>query len=172
MNLTLKSIQYHARLSEETNCYSAKLFMDGKHVADVSNRGQGGCDEQHWIDRDAEAKISAHFASLPEKEVTFGESSFMVKPDLESWCGEELDVWLILQQVSRIARKKVALAKGSEISTLDLDPKHLDTKSKSGQTWREVIAEKYPGQEILNGLQGIDLRGKLIGLGVVAAPVI
>lgn len=60
MKLELKSIQYNAALSEETYAYSAKLYADGKHVADVANRGHGGCDEQYWRDHSARQAIEAY----------------------------------------------------------------------------------------------------------------
>lgn len=45
MNIEFKSIKTLASLSEETACYTAKLYIDGKYVADVSNHGHGGCDD-------------------------------------------------------------------------------------------------------------------------------
>ena len=39
----LKSFKEMKSLSEETPCFSASLYYDGKKVCEVSNRGQGGC---------------------------------------------------------------------------------------------------------------------------------
>jgi len=35
--IELRAIEHIARASEETYCYAAKVYVDGKHVADVSN---------------------------------------------------------------------------------------------------------------------------------------
>jgi len=43
--ITLKNIKVHVTLSEETPCYTAIAYVDGKKLGTVSNRGHGGCDE-------------------------------------------------------------------------------------------------------------------------------
>ncbi len=87
MKLELKNIQHNAALSDETNAYSAKLYKDGKHVADVANRGQGGCDEQYWQDTTARREIEAYFAAFPGEETGYSIRGEAVtyQPDLESW---------------------------------------------------------------------------------------
>ena len=42
MNIEVKKIKHARSLSEETNAFSAELHVDGKHVADCKNSGQGG----------------------------------------------------------------------------------------------------------------------------------
>ena len=38
----LKKIKSHDDMSDETNCFSAEVWVDGKYLARVSNDGQGG----------------------------------------------------------------------------------------------------------------------------------
>ena len=45
MDITLKKVKLVESLSEETACFSADVYVDGKLVAPVSNRGQGGPNE-------------------------------------------------------------------------------------------------------------------------------
>lgn len=44
MKIELKKIQHSEFQSEETNCFKADLYVDGKPFAIVSNDGIGGCD--------------------------------------------------------------------------------------------------------------------------------
>ena len=44
-NMTLKKVKVMESLSEETICFSADLYENGKLMAHVSNRGQGGPNE-------------------------------------------------------------------------------------------------------------------------------
>ena len=44
MKITLKTIQHSEFQSQETNCFKADLYVDGKPFAIVSNDGIGGCD--------------------------------------------------------------------------------------------------------------------------------
>lgn len=45
MKITLKNVKVNEVMSEETLCFSADLFENGKLVAHVSNRGHGGCND-------------------------------------------------------------------------------------------------------------------------------
>jgi len=42
MHVELKKVKYHEDMSDETNCFSAEIWVDGAKLADVSNNGQGG----------------------------------------------------------------------------------------------------------------------------------
>lgn len=46
-NITLKNVKFHEDMSEETPCFSADLYENGKLIAYVSNRGNGGCNNVH-----------------------------------------------------------------------------------------------------------------------------
>ena len=46
MKLKLKNIKHSEFASQETNCYQAVVYLNGKPFADVSNDGHGGCDYQ------------------------------------------------------------------------------------------------------------------------------
>ena len=41
----LKNLKVNEAMSEETVCFSAKLYENGKFVAYISNRGQGGSND-------------------------------------------------------------------------------------------------------------------------------
>jgi len=45
--LEVKNITHYARGSEETPCYNATVYINGKKAIEVSNDGHGGCDRQH-----------------------------------------------------------------------------------------------------------------------------
>jgi hypothetical protein len=45
MKIELKGIKHFAELSQETHCYAASLYIDGKKVGRVSNAGHGGADD-------------------------------------------------------------------------------------------------------------------------------
>ncbi len=58
MNITLKNVKIHPDMSEETNCFSATICLDGKAVGEVKNDGRGGCNSYYWGDRDASKRIN------------------------------------------------------------------------------------------------------------------
>ena len=47
MKVEIRNVKHHPDLSEETECFSADLHIDGKRIGSVSNRGTGGGDDCH-----------------------------------------------------------------------------------------------------------------------------
>ena len=43
MRIELKNVKHVESMSEETECFTANLYVDGKKIGAVSNRGHGGC---------------------------------------------------------------------------------------------------------------------------------
>lgn len=50
MKLTLKNVKINSQLSEETTCFSATVYIDGKKTGLASNRGQGSMHDVDWTD--------------------------------------------------------------------------------------------------------------------------
>lgn len=170
MKLELKAISYNAGLSEETHAYSANLYLDGKKVAVVSNHGHGGCDNQQWLDKAAEAKITAHFAAMPKEAtgMTLHEEPFMFQPDLESWCANQVTDFLILRDTKRLcSRAVVGIDDGKEYN-FKMKPADLEKVFSDGKggtiTGRAHLLSKYPNMVILNEL---DDAGKLAAVKAV-----
>ena len=49
MNITLKNIKHNENLSEETHCFSATVYLDGKAAFGVKNAGHGGADDYYAV---------------------------------------------------------------------------------------------------------------------------
>ena len=45
MNLQLKNIKVHHGLSQETLCFEASVYLEGKRIGTIANRGCGGANE-------------------------------------------------------------------------------------------------------------------------------
>jgi hypothetical protein len=95
MKIELKKISFNERMSEETNCFVADLYINGKKVGYCKNSGHGGCTDYHGdspehnqIIREAEN----YFMGLPK--VKSEEYNFEYQPTLESAIDEELEKYL------------------------------------------------------------------------------
>lgn len=64
MNIELKNVKYAAFASEETSCFEAAVYVDGKRAGDVSNEGRGGC--HRWHPHTLQASVEAYAKTLPE----------------------------------------------------------------------------------------------------------
>lgn len=152
MALELKNISTNKALSEETICYSAKLYWKGQHIAHVGNRGCGGPDEQTPMPgkRALLDEAEAYAKSLPAIPSGF-EGLPELKMDLELWCSlrvsDEMDNKAVLSMLRRDMKKSVLVVKDGGISTFSwkgvkqVEQKHID-----------AIKAKHPTLQILNGM--------------------
>ena len=103
MKCELKKVKINQRLSEETTCYSADLYIDGKKAADCSNRGCGGPDEIRWLSSELEEKFKAMLATMPPFEA-YGVT---ITPSTDTYIGELLDAHETKVQLRRWCAKAV-----------------------------------------------------------------
>lgn len=64
--IQLKNVKYAAFASEETHCYDASVYFDGKKVGTVKNDGHGGCDYQYPSDQEGWDAMIDYIDSLNE----------------------------------------------------------------------------------------------------------
>lgn len=150
MSLELKSISTNARLSEETICYSAKLYWKGAYIADVGNRGCGGPDEVHVRPGMADAFVEANefVATLPDVPSGFKDLPSL-KMDLELWCGITVGDYMQKKEIASMFRRDlkkavVYLINGACFTVTFKNAKTLDARHF------EHVRNKHPGAVILN----------------------
>lgn len=96
--LTLKNLKVQEILSEETLCFSADLYEDGKLIAHVSNRGHGGSNE-----------------ILPAKGLTYKDVAHLDNLDTEC---EILTIAEEMNMVKKYQSNNFILKKGNDTYTL------------------------------------------------------
>jgi len=104
MKIELKSIKFSEAMSEETNAFTANLYINGKNVGYCKNQGHGGCTDYNSnspelrpIIKEAEEYCKA----LPKtkwKGMEFDQS-------LESVIDQLLEDWLKAKEVKKMERK-------------------------------------------------------------------
>ena len=111
MKIELKNININQSMSEETYCYSAKLIADGKHIADVMNRGHGGPDEVRAKAgcEEALAAAEAHCKTLPP----IHSHGVTLPMDLELVCGELVSEHLVKRDMQRALKTKILVKEPS-----------------------------------------------------------
>src|SRR6476659_1764412 len=82
--LELKNVKFYESMSEETNCFQADLFVNGKKVSYVRNEGQGGCTDYNAYPNMREQLKEAEAYALAQPEIKDEYSDFSVKSDLEA----------------------------------------------------------------------------------------
>jgi len=138
MKIEVKGIKYFSSMSDETNCFQATLYVDGKKVATCENQGCGGntniCSLPGQEDKLKEAEKYAK--SLPAHKTQYGD----ISSDLELIVDCAVDDY-----VNDLEEKKYQ--KYIEKTCLN----HLVTSE--GRTWSilnkmsfEDVLKKYPAQ--------------------------
>jgi hypothetical protein len=99
MQATLKNLKVNTRLSEETYCFSASLYIDGKRRGDVTNRGHGGPHE--FSDLSAQRELDEWGKKQPPIE-SFG---MQLPLDADLSVGDLIDKEMLARDRKTMTRK-------------------------------------------------------------------
>ena len=99
--LELKNIKYFASMSEETPCYKADIFINGKKAINVSNHGHGACDEIYaytsfGLTQNGLKEFEQYLAKLQEDDFE----------PIDSWCHDRLYEYLDQKKIKRDMKTK------------------------------------------------------------------
>jgi hypothetical protein len=87
MKIEIKNIKINKSFSEETICFNADVFVDGKKTAYASNDGHGGCtfyNSYHKPNDDENLRQAEAYArTLPSHFYEYGDTKMEIKSDLE-----------------------------------------------------------------------------------------
>lgn len=95
MKLQLKKVKIYDELSEETICFTAELYADGKKVATVKNDGRGGSTDVYFTEgwRSESAQQVIQFAKENPIVHKFPWGDY-VGDQVEDQVDRLLDLWL------------------------------------------------------------------------------
>ena len=104
MKIELKKIEFSERMSQETNCFVANLYINGKHVGEARNEGFGGPTD-YTPTYSEDKKIFArnmmiigdaerYCASLPRKQYEFNGHVSEFAQSLETVIDDLFTDWL------------------------------------------------------------------------------
>ena len=92
MKIELKKIKFSEHLSEETNAFTADLYINGKNAGYVKNDGQGGCTDYYPNEgmRELVNEAEQHCLTLPP--INYG--TFQIDMNLENKIDQLFEEWL------------------------------------------------------------------------------
>jgi len=112
MKLELKNIKHSEWASEETHCYQASLYVDGKPLAIVGNAGHGGGDRDYAHPKfndefsvycDKMLAVHAYFKALPKTPSEWCADG--LPQELEYWCADQVNDWLSARKLKKHLKK-------------------------------------------------------------------
>lgn len=127
--------------SQETNCYTANLYVDGRKIGTVGNDGHGGCDYFHGDQAAYKAADAWCRETLPKWEGLRGD---LLDTDLELHCGRLIDDWMAARELRSTLRSNVLFTSTSDGRLYQVDHRgQLDATVMA-------VARAHPGAAILN----------------------
>jgi hypothetical protein len=86
MKIELKNVKVNEAFSEETTCFIADVFINGKKVAHAKNDGRGGCTDYYPYEGQRELLKQAELfcKGLPKQVIEFGGKEHKFDQSLES----------------------------------------------------------------------------------------
>ena len=92
MKIQLKNVKINDSFSEETICFKADLFVNGKKIAHAENDGRGGCTFIYaYPDKKSElAEVEKYCKTLPKRVYDFGEFDNDLESVIEDLLNEKM----------------------------------------------------------------------------------
>lgn len=102
MKLELKKVKFYKELSEETMCYTAELYANGKKVANVRNDGRGGCASVYFTEeaRSESVQQVLQYIKANPLVVQYDWGTYTVKC-IEEFADHLFDEWLRKKETRR-----------------------------------------------------------------------
>ena len=101
--VSVKNVKIHMDMSEETLCFSASVYMDGRRVGTASNRGHGGSNE-YRLDPDGRDDINLW---LKDADLVWSDGDAVTFERLDFVIGELVEDFDRQAQIKRWMRTQV-----------------------------------------------------------------
>lgn len=157
--ILLKSIDLHVGLSEETPAYTAKVYVDGEHFADVSNSGHGGCDMVYppkggsHAAPASQACFRSNLENLEERiAATYPGHDYDFGGDAEGHMEESLEGLCHAQAWESVERRNLKSQLSRKIMMVE-DGRVYSIKGKKTPERIAAVVKRYPDATILNSLK-------------------
>lgn len=149
MLIELKNVRYFAAGSEETSCFVATIYVDGKKAGDARNEGHGGM--TMISPRTLEDQLNAYGATLPPEPLDMGDgTTFESKQDAESLIDGLLTRYLLERDLRKALSKRIVYTKKGAAGIYQT--KTLPTADMAKILGSAAIHEKWQIDKLLNAL--------------------
>ena len=143
--IELKNLKHSDFASQETYCFEASVYIDGKKAGTVSNQGCGGCHSYH--PNTLYQLLKAEADKLPPHEWRLNEEVLKIQPDADTIISELVTEALTAKDLKSGMRRRILFVgdDGSVFETQAMNAVALAT-----QLNRTDLFEKLKTKTILN----------------------
>jgi hypothetical protein len=154
VRIELKNIQHAALASQETACFTATVYLNGKRAGTVGNTGNGGC---HWYDgRALESALGDYARTLPHRPIDERDPSQGTHaPDADALIDDLLSRHLALRDLRRALKRKVLFLRDGKVYSVSPratqpGPYDLATALRLMLAKPETLRQRLNSRVILN----------------------
>lgn len=109
MKIELKNIKYAEFASQETHCFEASVYIDGKRIGTVENDGRGGCHGYH--PRTLWQTMNAHAETMPSTIWKIDGNEIELKADPDTIIDDLLVEYLYSRDLKRAMSKRIVFVR-------------------------------------------------------------
>lgn len=143
--IELKNLKYSEFASQETYCFEASVYIDGKKAGTVSNQGCGGCHSYH--PNTLYHILAKEAAKLPHHEWRLNEEVLSVAPDADTIISELVTEALTAKDLKSGMRRRILFV-GEDGSVFETQA--MTAAALAVQLVRKDLYEKLKTKTILN----------------------
>lgn len=160
MDIQIKNVKFSEFASEETHCFEATVYVDGKREFIASNEGHGGPNNYHALKGGAPNKVWDRVKEIDdelkkEKVDVDGTGQHFISNCLEIVIGDLMNTHLAIKDIkNKLRRKVMAVNAQGEVLSYKADPKRY-----APEAFRKL--EQRDNVTVLNGLSDDELKEQL-----------
>lgn len=153
MKIELKALKYSDFASQETHCFEAQIYIDGKKRGTADNDGRGGTTSINpW---QLEKEIKQFTDTLPPEVRQYGGETMTFEITPDGYIDDMVTSELHKKDLKRAMKKKILFTRENQVfETQNFDAAKLSAILKNAQACDKLNAEKIlnllPIDEALN----------------------
>ena len=144
MKIELKSLKYSDFASQETHCFQANVYIDGKMQGWASNDGRGGM--TNIQPRELYEAIKLHTDKIPPRIYEYGDQKMELEESPDSYIDGLVTLSLHEKDLKRAMKKKILFTRKNQV----FETQNFDAAKLSAAVNHPQVREKLDADEILN----------------------
>lgn len=164
MKIELKNIRHFFALTDETNAFSANLYINNILVAGCSDTGKGGCIDIRAVKgKETLLKEAGEYAkSLPPEISTIGDEEFELKMDLEFYISQLVNKDIAEREFKKAVKKneKYNIVYGKDKE--DLNITWYETKDGKKVLITDILSQPKSVQKLADYIAELKQEGNII----------
>ena len=153
MKIELKHFKHYERLSEETHCFTANLYVNGQYCGTAENRGIGGCTDyrpEHTEESRKLLKLAEDYClTLPPSTWEANGKTYSIKMNLENYIDDIVCELIKTKQMQKFAQKMrkimdkaILIGNDKEYRTIGFKMPLKEVMEKHTDLFKKTLKEK------------------------------